>query len=305
MKRLLTGSVYIAVLLAFFILRVYFSEPLFFDLLIILFCVLGTFEVCRALGERIDLVQKLIVSVFSAGVIACYAVSDSIYKFLQAEGKPVVNYSPNLAFVVFMAGAAFLMSLLVFRHEKTELASVGYAFLAYLYPSVFLLVLSGVNHMPSYSEIGILFVFAICPFSDGFAYLFGKFLGKKLPMKMAPHVSPNKTVIGGFGGLLGGAVGAVALFYAYLLLAKWGVLPSADVVERPINLILFVALGILTSAFAEMGDLAESAVKRALGVKDMGKLLPGHGGIMDRIDSSLYACLIVCFVLVLRFMIVS
>ncbi len=306
MKRLLTGAVYLLVLLAFFVLRVYFCEPLYFDLLILIFSVIGTFEMCRALGGRIDRMQKGIVQIFSAGFLICYCVSDSVYKYLQAgaaEGTAVVNYSPNLAFVVFMAGIAVLFSLLVFRHEKTSFESAGYSLLAYCFPSVFLLVLCGVNHMPKYSEIGILFIFVLCPFADCLAYVFGKLFGKKLPMKMAPNVSPNKTVIGGFGGILGGAIGAIALFYVYYALSKVNLLPSADVVERPINLILFVGLGILTAAFAEVGDLVESAIKRRLGIKDMGKLLPGHGGILDRIDSSLYACLIVCFVLVLRIMI--
>lgn len=297
MKRLLTGIVYVAILIAFYALRVYLHEPLIFDLLILTFSVLGTREVCRALGDRTDAIQRAVVQIFSAGMIACYCVSDSVFRYLAAEGREVTNYSTNLAFIFFMTGAAILMSLLVFRHEKTSLQSTGYAFLSYLYPSVFLLVVAGVNHMPVYSQIGILFVFAICPFSDCFAYLFGKLLGKKLPMKMAPHVSPNKTVIGGAGGLLGGAVGAVAIFFAYYLLVQ----PAAFSAKWT-NLVFFIMLGVLTSAFAELGDLVESAVKRKIGIKDMGKILPGHGGIMDRIDSTLYACLIVCFVLVIRLM---
>lgn len=301
LKRLLTGAVYVAVLLGFFVLRVYFNEPLLFDLLILIFSVLGTFEMCRALDDKIDAVQKSIVQIFSAGVILAYCVSDSLYRSLEITP----NYSPNIAFVVFMAGIALLFSLLVFRHAKTSLESLGYSTLAYLFPSIFLLVLCGVNHMPKYSEIGILFVFVLCPFADCFAYLFGKFLGKKFPMKMAPNVSPNKTVIGGIGGFLGAAIGAVVLFYVYYLAVNvWGVkLGDSDLVSSPINLILFIGLGVLTAAFAEAGDLVESAIKRRLNIKDMGKLLPGHGGILDRIDSALYASLIVCFVLVLRIMI--
>ncbi len=305
MKRFITGTVYVAVLIGFFALRVYFDEPLYFDLLILLFGVIGTFEMCRALGDRIDRVQNAIVQIFAAGIIACYCISDSVYKYLQAaaEEGTVVNYSPNLTFAVFMAGVAILFSLLVFRHEKTSLESTGYALLANVFPSVFLLVLCGINHMPAYSEIGILFVFVLCPFSDCFAYETGRLLGKKFPMKMAPNVSPNKTVVGSIGGFLGGAIGAVALFYVYGWLSGLGVFPQWEMFSNPINLILFVGLGVFTVAFAEAGDLVESAVKRKLGIKDMGKLLPGHGGILDRIDSALYASLIVCFVLVLRIMI--
>lgn len=300
-KRLITGVVYIAVLLAFYTARVlcrgYFYGTLIFDALILLFSVIGTYEMCRALGDKIDALQRGLVQFFSAGVIVCYAVSDTVYKYLQSTSESIVNYSPNLTFVVFMAGIAVLFSLPVFRHVKTSLESVAYSLFALIYPSVFLLVLSGVNHMPFYAEVGILFVFAICPFADCFAYLFGMLFKKKFPMKMAPNVSPNKTLIGGFGGLLGGAIGAVCIFFAY-----YGLIQPADINLKLPGLFFFIALGVLASAFAELGDLVESAVKRKLGIKDMGNLLPGHGGILDRIDSALYASLIVCFVLVIRIM---
>lgn len=300
-KRLLTGIVYVAVLLGFYIVRVllkdFFYGALIFDALILLFSVIGTFEMCRAFEGKIDDIQSFLVQFFASGTILCYAVSDSIYKYLRQDGSEIVNYSPNLAFVVFMAGVALLFSLLVFRHQKTSLESTGYALLSLIYPSVFLLVVSGLNHMPRYSEVGILFVFAICPFADCFAYVFGMLLKKKFPQKLAPNVSPNKTIIGGLGGLLGGAIGAVCIFFAY-----YGLVQPTDFSLKFPNLIFFLVLGILASAFAELGDLVESAVKRKIGIKDMGNLLPGHGGILDRIDSVLYASLIVCFVLVIRVM---
>lgn len=303
-KRLITGIVYIIILLVFYIAKLLcrdlFFSALIFDALILIFSVIGTFEVCRALGNKIDTVQKIIVRIFSTGVIVCYAVSDTLFKFFGetgSDGTAIVNYSPYFAFVVFITGVAILFSLLVFRHEKTFLESTGYSCLALLYPSVFLLVLSGVNHMLQFSEIGILFVFAICPFADCFAFVFGMLLKKKFPMKMAPHVSPNKTVIGGLGGLLGGAIGAVCIFFAY-----HGLIYPTDFADKWLDLILYVGLGVLAAAFAELGDLVESAIKRKIGIKDMGKILPGHGGVLDRIDSALYASLIVCLVLVIRIM---
>lgn len=309
-KRVITGIVYVAVLFLFYGLRLYFRDYFFhtliFDALILLFSVIGTFEMCRALGDKLDKVQKTIIQIFSAGVIVCYAVSDVIYKKMQSESANVVNYSPNLAFAVFMGGLALLIGLLVFRHSVTSLESVGYSALAYLYPSVFLLVLSGVNHMPKYSELGILYVFAICPIADCVAFLCGKCLKKKFPQKMAPTVSPNKTIVGGIGGLIGGALGAVLIFFAYygliVPLVTKGSISIANIDLKWTNLIFYIGLGVLCAMFAELGDLVESAVKRKVGIKDMGNLLPGHGGILDRIDSALYCSLIVCLVVVIRIM---
>ncbi len=291
MKRLLTGIVYILIILEFVLLRR--IHILFFDVLVLAFSVLGTYEMIRAFKDKTDVVQKTLAMFFSAAVILCYAVSDAIYRQYLPDAP---NYAPQLAFVVFIACVAVAFGLLVFRHEKTTLESTGYTLLCMLYPSVFLLVLTGCNHMPAYSEIGIVFVFVICPFADCFAYVFGRLFGKKLPAKMAPHVSPNKTLIGGAGGLLGGAIGAAIMFFVY-----YGLI-SDEIAITALNCTFFVGLGVLTALFTEFGDLVESAIKRKIGIKDMGKLLPGHGGILDRIDSTLYACLIVCFVIVIRIM---
>ncbi len=305
LKRTITGIVYISVLIGFFLVKILVQPQwlgmLLFDILVVAFSVIGTYEMIRALGDRLVLAQKIIIGIFSTGSLICYAVSDTVYKVLAERGAEVVNYSPNLAFIVFMAGAALLFSFLVTAHEKVDLQSLGYSFIAFVYPSVFLLVLTGINHMPNvdFSEMGILYAFIICPFADTLAFFFGKLFGKKLPRKMAPNISPNKTLIGGFGGLVGGAFGAVVIFFIYYGFRGSEAIASA---LTGMNLFFFIGLGVLTAAFAEFGDLVESAVKRKLEIKDMGNILPGHGGVLDRIDSTLFASLIVCFVFVLRIM---
>ncbi|WDF34363.1 phosphatidate cytidylyltransferase [Arthrobacter agilis] len=107
--------------------------------------------------------------------------------------------------------------------------------------------------------------------NDTFGYLIGAFFGKHA---MAPKISPKKSWEG-FGGSIGGAF-VVGGLCAVLLLGQ------------PLWLGLVLAVAIVASATA--GDLAESMIKRELGVKDMGNLLPGHGGVMDRLDSIVLAC---------------
>lgn len=105
---------------------------------------------------------------------------------------------------------------------------------------------------------------------DTFAYFVGRTFGKH---KLAPVVSPNKTWEGAFGALIGGAMGSVVLHQIY---------------QRPEALWQQVILGVVLAIIGIYGDLAESAIKRAFGVKDSGNILPGHGGVVDRIDAYLF-----------------
>lgn len=305
MKRTITSIVYLIVMVGFYVLKLAVNR-LWFDVIIVLFSIVGTFEICRAFGDKLSRLQKAICMIFSTGTIICYAVSDEIYANLRLTDSTIVNYSPNLAFVVFMAGLTLLFSLVVFGYKKVDLDSLGASVTAYLYPSVFLLVLSGVNHMPQYSEIGVMFVFVLGHCADCMAYVFGGLFGKKLPAKLAPHISPNKTLIGGFGGLVGGIMGAVAIYFIYYAWIVPFFLDTSVVYSFEWqNFVFFLALGVLTATFSQFGDLVESGIKRKFGIKDMGKILPGHGGVLDRVDSVLYSSLIVCFVIVMRIMIVG
>ena len=314
--RLITGTVYAIVLLLFFVLKI-FVHKLFFDVLIVLFTVLGTHEMIRAFGDKLHRSQKIVAMTFAILVVVTYIAADVVFtdvlgvqlpdpgNLAEAVGR---NYAPHITLIMFIAGIAVIFGLLVLAHTRVSLESVGYTLIAYLYPSVFLVIMTVCNHLAFYSDAAIAVVFVISPAADSLAYVFGKSLGKKLPAKMAPTVSPNKTLIGGFGGLVGGAVGGCIVFFVYYGLCRcvqWEgfaqfTLSSPQFVWH--DLALFIGIGIVVSAFSQFGDLVESAFKRKLGIKDMGNLLPGHGGILDRIDSSLYASLIVALIFVARIM---
>ena len=111
--------------------------------------------------------------------------------------------------------------------------------------------------------------------TDTGAFLTGKALGKRL---LAPDISPNKTVEGAIGGFLTGATAVVLLAYSLNL---------------NISILESIVLGAMIGISAQMGDLIESKLKRAAGVKDAGHIIPGHGGILDRVDSIVLVIVVV------------
>ncbi len=114
--------------------------------------------------------------------------------------------------------------------------------------------------------------------NDSFAYIIGKNFGKK---KLLERISPKKTIIGFLGGL-GGALLAGFLIFRY---------------TQSLSLALWLCLSVLVSVLGTFGDLIESKFKRQAGVKDSGSLMPGHGGIYDRLDSILFTSPFVCALL--------
>jgi phosphatidate cytidylyltransferase len=142
----------------------------------------------------------------------------------------------------------------------------GVAYLGLLYPFVY-----HVRHLADNGGDWLLFLFGTLWLSDTLAMFVGKAFGKR---KLAPTVSPNKTVAGFIGGLTGGIIVALIL--------KWWRLPEIPLVE------LFGA-GIIVSLIGQLGDLAESCWKRSVGIKDSSAIIPGHGGVLDRFDSLLFA----------------
>ena len=120
--------------------------------------------------------------------------------------------------------------------------------------------------------------------TDIFAYTFGKLIGKHKFSK----VSPNKTI----EGCIGGTVGAVAIILVYTLIIN-------NLCGMNINYISIALVGLVLSLLSQMGDFAASSIKRFTGIKDFSNLLPGHGGMLDRIDSIIFIAPFAYFLLML------
>jgi phosphatidate cytidylyltransferase len=135
----------------------------------------------------------------------------------------------------------------------------------------------------------LLYVLLVTMLSDVFAYLVGVRFGKH---KLAPKISPKKSI----EGLLGGIVGAVTIAMIYVT-----VIQVPFPFEPALSLQTLLIISILVSLAGQLGDLVASKIKRDYGIKDFSQLFPGHGGVLDRFDSTLFAS----FVLVIVFIMIG
>ncbi len=181
---------------------------------------------------------------------------------------------------LLIGGAEWMLPILVFwlliglgrlalTYPKTSLAEANFNLLAVFYSVVLLSHLYLLRQLPNGIEWTLLTIFLVWATDTG-AYLIGRQFGRHL---LAPQVSPKKTVEGSLGGLLGSIL--VALMF-------WRFVGGT-------SLITYMILALIIGISAQIGDLFESALKRSAGVKDSGKLIPGHGGILDRFDSLIFA----------------
>ncbi len=287
--RLLSGSLYVLLLAAFFCLKIFLPGgygDLCFDGMIYAFALLGTYEMLRATKEKTTAVERGLVFAFAVVVVPFCALAEY---FGTISGFIIV-------FLGLFVLAVGLLSLLVLRHEETSLEGLGISLLSAIYPTVLLCLLVITNHTAADpklvhlaldSRIMILLIFVVSPCADSIAYVFGISFKKYLPKKLAPNLSPNKTVIGGIGGLVGGMLGAAALYFIYNAIVVGGY------PQMSIWLPVYLVIGLFAAVATAFGDLVESCIKRKLGVKDMGKIMPGHGGALDRLDGTLFATIVV------------
>ena len=146
-------------------------------------------------------------------------------------------------------------------------------------PFIFITKISfGINN---YNPKIIIGLFIIIWTNDTFAYIVGKSIGKN---KLFERISPKKTIEGFVGGVV------FAVFAGYLI-SKLYIRPNPNFSEK--SILIWTIIALLAGVFGTIGDLIESKFKRIAGVKDSGKIMPGHGGILDRLDSVIFVAPIV------------
>lgn len=178
-----------------------------------------------------------------------------------------------------------LMFVYVFSFPKFKANQVMAAYFSLIYAPVMLSFIFLTRQLP-YGVYLVWMIFISSWISDTCAYLVGVLMGKH---KLVPQLSPKKTIEGSVGGILGSAI--VGALFGFFLLDK-------TLGGHQFGIMLFI-IGAIGSIISQVGDLAASAIKRNHDIKDYGKLIPGHGGIMDRFDSVIFTAPMIYFLIIL------
>lgn len=290
MKKRAISSIFIMLAIVLAVVSKFLVSEIF-DIFIAVISIVGALEMCNIL-EKMELkVSRFLSSMF---IIVMYMVI-SLSAQAGQQLYMVLLYM-LIAFIVY-AGIIFVYQLIVNKENRLGQAlNITFnSIKVMLYPAVLLSVFFIINHMEAFSAVAvkepylslilIIFIWGIALLSDTCAYLVGSTL--KGP-KLCPKISPNKSWSGAIGGALGGMLMGVITYFIIKNVSSM----SAILTSTNLNLAWFMVLGFLGSVVSQIGDIFESWLKRKAGVKDSGNFMPGHGGMLDRVDALMF-CLVV------------
>ena len=257
--RALTGIVYIAVILAGLLIN-----PITFAVIFAVICGMAIWEFCTLMNLREDVHVNRFISTVGG-----------VYLFFAFFGYSI-NYQGASIFIPYLIVLLYLfISELYLKHEN-PINNWAHAMLSQLYVALPFALLntltfqySNVSHSVVFTPLYPLSLFIFLWASDTGAYCSGMLFGKH---RLFPRVSPKKSWEGSIGGgILAILISAIICYFVKTSYLEWA------------------GFALVVVVFGTWGDLVESLLKRQLGIKDSGHILPGHGGILDRMDSSLLA----------------
>lgn len=259
-QRILTAVIGISLLLVV----LFFYQTWVFSAAIALVSVIAVFEVLQAARLSKNKLLSVVCLLFAAMV-----------PFFRTPG---FNLFGRISVLVFLL---LLFAVMLYQHESLRYEQLGVAFTASVLIPFSFSTLIYIRDRFAHPDglFFIMLVFAGAWFTDSGGYFIGRFFGKH---KLAPKISPNKTVEGAVGGIVF-CVG----FYLLMGLCYYFYRQSAG----PAVTVHYLQMGILALVLAPvsmLGDLVASMIKRQCGIKDFGTVFPGHGGVMDRFDSILF-----------------
>ncbi len=239
------------------LLLLFFGTPLFFSIVLILIASVASFEYLRMIGKSEE-------------------NFDTRYLFVPLYLLPIISvvWTSSIDSMHFGFFAAWVLTTLLMLRNYVKINDVlglycklvfGVFYVGCLTTYLYLIYL-----LP-HGNLWLVILSAITAGSDTGAYVVGCSMGKH---KLCPNISPNKTIEGALGGLVFGVLVAVIF--------GWLILPDVSVT-------FVIIAAILLNSASIVGDLTESIIKRGTGTKDSGTILAGHGGVLDRMDSMLFA----------------
>lgn len=269
--RTLSGAVYVALI----VLGIMTVEWAF-----VAFCALFTLLATREFilmtkpgGSKINLSIDI---AFAVGLVLLFTI---------ASTQAVKGLDPSVSILLILPYMLVRLISQLYNKEENPIKSIAYSVFSQCYIVIPMML------MPMLLDISntfLLLIFVMIWMNDTGAFLVGCTIGKH---RLFERISPKKSWEGFWGGMFFCVMTGVGYYY---------LIPE---VPATINsLPFFIILGIIVSVFATFGDLVESMFKRSVGVKDSGNLIPGHGGILDRIDSLLFVIPAVAFYLVIQFL---
>lgn len=266
--RTLTAIVFVAVLVGATI-----YTPLSFGILFMLISILCTREFCVLMNSREGVKVNTLITSLTSGLLF---LSFFVYSMGVANGAIFLPYLVSLMYL--MVAELYLKNENPINNWACALMSQFYIAL----PFALMNVLAFNIGMASRFWLFPMSLFVFIWLNDAGAYCVGSLLHNVFPAKLFPRISPKKSWVGSIGGGILTVAGAAAL---------WALTNTRepDAICTALNLWQWMGFGLVVVIFATWGDLIESLLKRTLGIKDSGHILPGHGGMLDRFDSSLLA----------------
>ena len=220
-----------------------------------------------ALGEFYSLMQRKGAEPLRILGMAC-SVFIADYYYVQ----PTTSSHEVMGAIILVVLMAFVWEL--FTPSLNPGLNVSTTFAGILYIPVLLGTSIDLRQFDQFMDTNLTFAIVIAVWScDSFAFIFGSMFGKK---KILPEISPKKSWIGSISGLIGSFI----IFYIF---------HSYEILGDIFNITDCLILSLITGVFGQLGDFTESMIKRDVGVKDSSNLLAGHGGVLDRFDSLIFA----------------
>ena len=304
-KRLISGFAFILILAVAFVLK-FFVSNYFFDVAVLALAVIASYEASKLFSKMGKFNDKFMATLFPAvlmvGLLVCISNESKIgliYTIIIAVALMLIMFALTFAipFIYYKSTKIEMKTrkmdkLPVWKYSLLKALNTAVCF---VYPGFLMLFLTLINHFEDFSStfnvvsgqggylslFVLLMAFFVPIITDTFAYITGGIFGGK---KLAPKVSPNKTISGAVGGLVW------CVFLTITMFCIFNSIPTMSVMLQSagINLWKVAIISAIGSVLGQAGDLFESYLKRSANVKDSGKIMPGHGGMLDRFDSHLF-----------------